>query len=86
MRISIVLSIVLLAALNFAQLDNSAGDMKLAAVIKTAIARSESGDCCVARSSDEHCGMEKTTDAYGACCQSASACDKCILSTYRECS
>ena len=60
-------------------------DVALTEISTMALARGEQGGCCTAYSTDEHCGMKSGTDSKGICCESAGACDKCIMSKYREC-
>lgn len=74
---------VAVTGVNLSQTHSSL-DVSLADISILAQAEAESG-CCVAYSTDEHCGMKKDWDATGACCKPAGACDKCILSNYREC-
>ncbi len=75
---------VAVSGVNLSQNHNSL-DVSLADISVLAQAEAESG-CCVAHSTDEHCGMKRTTDAQGICCKaSQDPCDKCILSNYREC-
>ncbi|MEX2409922.1 MAG: hypothetical protein WD607_00890 [Candidatus Paceibacterota bacterium] len=86
MKISLVLSIMLLAAINFSQFDNSPkGDVKLAALFNVAFADDESGSCCTAFTVNDHCGMKKKFINGAFCCESASACDMCTMSTYKSC-
>jgi hypothetical protein len=83
--VSCVIAAAAVTGFNLAQNSNNM-DVTLADISLMAMARGESG-CCIAYSVDEHCGMKKEWDDTGPCCQSSdTACDKCIMKKYRECS
>ena len=84
--VSFVLAAAVFTGINIAENSNTM-DVTLTDISSMALALGEQGGCCTAYSTDEHCGMKSSTDDSGFCCKSSdTACDKCTMSDYRECS